>query len=82
MGNEFVPRAGQLYNYNPTTLSKTQDKINAGFFAKYDLSDEHEFIQALDSLKMFTITNCLFRNFGDLRAVPCYNALLSYNNMN
>ena len=36
VGDEFADRAGTLYNYNPTNhYQRPQDKVNAGFFAKY-----------------------------------------------
>ena len=44
VGDEFADRAGTLYNYNPTNhYQRPQDKVNAGFFAKYSLTDDDEF---------------------------------------
>ena len=40
LGNEFVPRAGQAYNYNPTNFfQRPDDRFNSGFFGKYEVSD-------------------------------------------
>ena len=42
-GNDFVPRAGQTFNYNPTNFfQRPDDRINAGFFGKYTLTDKAE----------------------------------------
>ena len=43
LGNEFVPRDGQAYNYNPTNFfQRPDDRMNAGFFGKYEVSDNAE----------------------------------------
>ena len=43
LGNEFVPRAGQAYNYNPTNFfQRPDDRFNSGFFGKYEVSDNAE----------------------------------------
>ena len=43
VGDEYVDRAGTLYNYNPTNhYQRPQDKINAGFFSKYSITDKAE----------------------------------------
>ena len=79
LGDEFVPRAGQLYNYNPTNhYQRPQDKINGGFFANYDLTDDHEFYSSFRFSENDSPSQIAYSGtFGDLRAVPCYNALLS-----
>ena len=42
-GNDFVPRAGQTYNYNPTNFfQRPDDRMNMGFFGKYEITDNAE----------------------------------------
>ena len=51
-GNNFVPRAGQTYNYNPTNFfQRPDDRINMGFFGKYELTDNAEVYMDFTSMK-------------------------------
>ena len=79
LGDEFVPRAGQLYNYNPTNhYQRPLDKINTGFFSKYTLSDNAELYVDMRYTSNDSISQIAYSGtFGDLRKVPCYNANMS-----
>ena len=79
VGDEFADRAGTLYNYNPTNhYQRPQDKVNAGFFAKYSLTDKAELYSSMRFMQNESIGQIAYSGtFGDLRALPCYNANLS-----
>ena len=79
LGDEFVDRAGQLYNYNPTNhYQRPQDKINAGFFSKYSITDKSEVYADVRYTKNQSPSQIAYSGtFGDLRSVPCYNANFS-----
>ena len=79
LGDEFVPRAGQAYNYNPTNFfQRPDDRLNAGFFGKYEVSDKAEVY--VDSQFMKSESNAQIAysgTFGNIESIPCYNPLLS-----
>ena len=79
VGDEYVDRAGTLYNYNPTNhYQRPQDKINAGFFSKYSITDNDEVYADVRFTKNQSPSQIAFSGtFGDLRSVPCYNANFS-----
>ena len=79
LGDEFVDRAGQLYNYNPTNhYQRPQDKINAGFFSKYSITEKAEVYADVRFTKNKSPSQIAYSGtFGDLRSVPCYNANFS-----
>jgi len=84
LGNEFVPRAGTLYNYNPTNhYQRPQDKFNAGFFAKYEIADNAELYSSVRFMENESPSQIAYSGtFGDLREIPCYNANLSTQQYN
>jgi len=79
LGDEFVDRAGTLYNYNPTNhYQRPQDKINAGFFSKFTINPMAELYADVRFTKNKSPSQIAYSGtFGDLRAVPCYNANFS-----
>ena len=79
LGNEFVPRAGQTFNYNPTNFfQRPDDRINAGFFGTYEINDNVEFYYDLTHMKSESNAQIAFSGtFGNITSLPCYNALLS-----
>ena len=78
-GDEFADRDGRLYNYNPTNhYQRPQDKVNAGFFAKYQLTEKAELYSNFRFTENESPSQIAYSGtFGDLRALPCYNANLS-----
>lgn len=84
LGNEFVPRAGTLYNFNPTNhYQRPQDKFNAGFFAKYEIADNAELYSSVRFMENESPSQIAYSGtFGDLREIPCYNANLSAQQYN
>ena len=78
-GDEFADRNGRLYNYNPTNhYQRPQDKVNSGFFAKYQITDMAELYSSVRFMKNESPSQIAYSGtFGDLRALPCYNANLS-----
>ena len=79
VGDEYVDRAGTLYNYNPTNhYQRPQDKINAGFFSKYSITDNDEVYADVRFTKNQSPSQIGYSGtFGDLRSVPCYTANFS-----
>ena len=78
-GNNFVPRAGQTYNYNPTNFfQRPDDRINMGFFGKYELTDNAEVYMDFTSMKSESNAQIAYSGtFGNIVSLPCYNGLLS-----
>jgi len=79
LGDEFVDRDGKLYNFNPTNhYQRPQDKINAGFFTKYQLTKNAEFYSSVRFMENKSPSQIAYSGtFGDIRSIPCYNANLS-----
>ncbi len=78
-GDEFVPRAGQTFNYNPTNFfQRPDDRVNAGFFGKFEINENVEAYASLRSMSSETNAQIAFSGtFGNITHLPCYNALLS-----
>ena len=83
-GNEFVPRAGQAYNYNPTNFfQRPDDRFNSGFFGKYEVSDNAEVYVDMTYMKSESNAQIAYSGtFGNITALPCYNAFLSEQQYN
>ena len=79
LGDEFVPRAGQAFNYNPTNFfQRPDDRLNAGFFGKFEITENAEAYASLRSMSSETNAQIAFSGtFGNITHLPCYNALLS-----
>ena len=79
LGNEFVPRDGQAYNYNPTNFfQRPDDRLNAGFFGKYEVSDNAEMYVESSFMKSESNAQIAYSGtFGNIESIPCYNPLLS-----
>ena len=79
LGNEFVPRDGQAYNYNPTNFfQRPDDRMNAGFFGKYEVSDNAEMYIESQFMKSESNAQIAYSGtFGNIEHIPCYNPLLS-----
>ena len=78
-GNNFVPRDGQTYNYNPTNFfQRPDDRINMGFFGKYEITDNAEVYLDFTSMKSESNAQIAYSGtFGNITHLPCYNGLLS-----
>ena len=83
-GNEFVPRAGQTYNYNPTNFfQRPDDRFNSGFFGKYEVSDNAEVYVDMTYMKSESNAQIAYSGtFGNITSLPCYNAFLSEQQYN
>ena len=83
-GNDFVPRAGQTYNYNPTNFfQRPDDRFNSGFFGKYEVSDNAEVYVDMTYMKSESNAQIAYSGtFGNITALPCYNAFLSEQQYN
>jgi iron complex outermembrane receptor protein len=79
IGDEFVPRAGQTFNYNPTNFfQRPDDRVNMGFFGSYEINDNAEFYFDVTHMKSESNAQIAFSGtFGNISEVPCYNALWS-----
>ena len=79
IGNDFGLRGGQAYNYNPTNFfQRPDDRLNAGFFGKYEVSDNAEVYVESSFMKSESNAQIAYSGtFGNIEALPCYNALLS-----
>ena len=79
LGNEFVPRDGQAYNYNPTNFfQRPDDRLNAGFYGKYEVSDNAEVYVESSFMKSESNAQIAYSGtFGNIESIPCYNPLLS-----
>ena len=79
IGDEFVPRAGQTYNYNPTNFfQRPDDRVNMGFFGSYEINDMVEFYFDVTHMKSESNAQIAYSGtFGNISSVPCYNAFWS-----
>ena len=79
LGNDFVPRDGQTFNYNPTNFfQRPDDRMNAGFFGKYEVSDNAEVYVESSFMKSESNAQIAYSGtFGNIESIPCYNPLLS-----
>ena len=84
LGNEFVSRDGQVYNYNPTNFfQRPDDRFNSGFFGKYEVSDNAEVYVDMTYMKSESNAQIAYSGtFGNITALPCYNAFLSEQQYN
>ena len=78
-GNEFVPRAGQTFNYNPTNFFQRPDeRLNVGFFGKFEISEYAEAYANIRSMSSESNAQIAYSGtFGNITSIPCYNPLLS-----
>ncbi len=78
-GDEFVPRAGQTFNYNPTNFfQRPDDRVNAGFFGKFEINENAEAYASLRSMSSESNAQIAYSGtFGNISSLPCYNAQLS-----
>mgnify|MGYP000002893154 CR=1 FL=1 len=78
-GDEFVPRAGQTYNYNPTNFfQRPDDRLNTGFFGKFEINEFAEAYASIRSMKSESNAQIAYSGtFGNITSIPCYNPLLS-----
>lgn len=83
-GDDFVPRNGQTFNYNPTNFFQRPDKrMNTGFFGKYELTDDIEAYASVRLMESESNAQIAFSGtFGNITSLPCYNALLSEQQFN
>ena len=83
-GNDFVSRAGQTYNYNPTNFfQRPDDRFNSGFFGKYEVSDNAEVYVDMTYMKSESNAQIAYSGtFGNITSLPCYNAFLSEQQYN
>ncbi len=78
-GDEFVPRAGQTFNYNPTNFFQRPDeRLNAGFFGDFEITERLVAYANIRAMQSESNAQIAFSGtFGNITALPCYNALLS-----
>ena len=79
LGDEFVPRAGQTFNYNPTNFFQRPDeRLNVGFFGNYQVADTIEAYASVRSMRSESNAQIAYSGtFGNITSLPCYNPLLS-----
>ena len=79
LGDEFVPRAGQTFNYNPTNFFQRPDvRLNVGFFGDYQVTDTMEAYASVRSMRSESNAQIAYSGtFGNITSLPCYNPLLS-----
>ena len=79
LGDEFVPRDGQAFNYNPTNFFQRPDeRLNAGFFGRFEINDNIEAYANVRSMQSESNAQIAYSGtFGNITELPCYNALLS-----
>ncbi len=79
LGDEFVPRAGQTFNYNPTNFFQRPDeRLNAGFFGNFEITDNIEGYASVRSMQSESNAQIAYSGtFGNISSLPCYNPLLS-----
>ena len=79
LGDEFVPRDGQTFNYNPTNFFQRPDeRLNAGFFGRFEVSDNIEGYASMRSMQSESNAQIAYSGtFGNITSIPCYNPLLS-----
>jgi iron complex outermembrane recepter protein len=79
-GNDFVSRAGETYNYNPTNMfQRPDDRLNMGFFGKYEIADNAEVYMDFTAMKSESNAQIAYSGtFGNISgSLPCYNPFLS-----
>lgn len=78
-GDEFVPRAGQSFNYNPTNFFQRPDeRLNAGFFGKFAINEYVEAYASIRSMSSESNAQIAYSGtFGNIDSLACYNPLLS-----
>ena len=78
-GDEFVPRDGQTFNYNPTNFFQRPDeRLNAGFFGNFAINDHIEGYANVRSMQSESNAQIAYSGtFAAITALPCYNPLLS-----
>ena len=78
-GDEFVPRAGQAYNYNPTNyFQRPDERLNAGFFGRFEINGHVEAYASIHSMRSESVAQIAYSGtFGNIESLPCYNPLLS-----
>ena len=78
-GDEFVPRDGQTFNYNPTNFFQRPDeRLNAGFFGNFEITDNIEAYASVRSMNSKSNAQIAYSGtFGNISSLPCYNPLLS-----
>ncbi|MXY91052.1 MAG: TonB-dependent receptor plug domain-containing protein [Gammaproteobacteria bacterium] len=78
-GDEFVPRSGKTFNYNPTNFfQRPDDRLNAGFFGHFEINENAEAYASVRSMSSESNAQIAYSGtFGNITALPCYNALLS-----
>ena len=79
LGDEFVPRDGQTFNYNPTNFFQRPDeRLNAGFFGNFEINDNIEAYANVRSMQSESNAQIAYSGtFGNISSLPCYNPLLS-----
>ena len=79
LGDEFVPRDGQTFNYNPTNFFQRPDeRLNAGFFGRFEINDNIEAYANVRSMQSESNAQIAYSGtFGNITELPCYSALLS-----
>ena len=78
-GDEFVPRDGQTFNYNPTNFFQRPDeRLNTGFFGNFEINQHVEAYASVRSMNSESNAQIAYSGtFGAIESLPCYNALLS-----
>ena len=84
LGNEFVDRDGQTYNYNPTNFfQRPNERMNLGLFGKFEVNEYVEAYVNVRSMNSESNAQIAYSGtFGNITALPCYNALLSEQQYN
>ncbi len=79
LGDEFVPRDGQTFNYNPTNFFQRPDKrLNSGFFGNFEITDSIEAYANVRTMQAESSAQIAYSGtFGNITGLPCYNPLLS-----
>ena len=74
-GDEFVPRDGQTFNYNPTNFFQRPDeRLNAGFFGDFEINDNIEAYTSVRSMQSESNAQIAYSGtFGAIESLPCYN---------
>ena len=78
-GDEFVPRDGQTFNYNPTNFFQRPDeRLNAGFFGNFEIDERVEAYASVRTMQSESNAQIAYSGtFGNISSLPCYNPLLS-----
>ena len=78
-GDEFVPRDGQAFNYNPTNFFQRPDeRLNAGFFGNFEIDERVEAYASVRTMQSESNAQIAYSGtFGNISSLPCYNPLLS-----